>query len=251
MSWDFQYAIGGTDMADLCDSFRIVGETAPGKRGRGFALPGIEGERSYPDKLSQPGSFVVNALIRYTNASGAVTHVDGAAGHAYENLAELKRLFLGTNGFVTLTRTVPDYGDQQLEFEVLDSIRPIGPLHHFSVLCQAPSGFWESAGSLSSYSSGTGNIDVGGNAPVHDAIVTVTGASGKIELDATGDYVEISGASGTTVIDCGDRTVTNGGSDADDLLSVGGNRWFRMFGGQLNAVTVTGTVQVQWRNKWR
>ena len=248
--WTYDYQIQSTDLLDYCTSVRIPAEAAAGKRGGTFSVPGIEGDISYGDKTTGPLTFPVECTLRYTNSAGAVVHADGAAGHAYENYAELKRLFYGTTGLQTLTRTAPHQGANTIDFEVLADTTPSSPHFRMVFLCRAPKPFWAGT-TFNSYSSGTGNISPGGNAVIDDAVLTFTG-DGKIELDSTGDSVEISGSGGATVVvDCGARTVKQAAVDKDAWVIVGNNRWFRMFGGITNAVTVTGTVQVQWYDKWR
>ena len=93
MAWqtsDYQYDLGGVDPFDYCTSFRIVTEGMAAREGINFKVPGLHGEQSYPFKMFEGRNVIIDTVLRYTNAAGAVTHANGAAGHVYENLAALK-----------------------------------------------------------------------------------------------------------------------------------------------------------------
>lgn len=256
-SWtdaQYNYRIAGVQLMDYCERVRVVVEASPARRGNNFEIPGLEGEYSFPDKLHEPLNVAVECTLRYTDDTGGITHTDGAPGHVYENLAELKRLFGGGGKLASLQRNLPHQGETILEFEVL--AEPVLGQNHFQYvfLCHAPRVFWRGT-TLNSYTSGTGTINVGGNAPVHDAIVTFTG-DGSIMTNDGLSGIEIDGSAGTVIVNCGTRVVTQGGSPAPGLIRPLTNRWLYLPAHATNVnnpvpVTVVGTVEVEWYRKWR
>lgn len=256
-SWtdtQYNYRAAGVSLLDYCEKVRVIIEAMPARRGTNFQIPGLEGEYSFPNKLHEPMNVAVECTLKYTDDVGAITHPDGAPGHVYENLAEIKRLFSGGGGLAQLQRNLPHQGETILDFEVLSE--PVLGQNHFQYvfLCHAPKVFWRNA-TLNSYTSGTGTINLGGNAPVHDAILTFTG-DGSIETDDGLSGVEIVGSSGTVVVDCGTRAVTQGGNPAPGLVRPLTNRFLYLPAHPTNplnpvGVTITGTVEVEWYTKWK
>lgn len=114
--------------------------------------------------------------------------------------------------------------------------------------------------------------DVAANAPVFDAIITVT-AQGVgitdlvIENTTNGSYIRFTGAtiavSKSLVIDCGAGTVKNDGADAIAYFSLGASHaipdWLRLeAGGSVNTIRVTrtgggsnSTIRFDWYEAWK
>lgn len=250
MANPYNYRIGSTQLDPYCDSVRILGEIMAGKRGNNFVIPGLEGELSFPNKLHLPLNLAVEVTVKYVDiTTGLITHVDGAAGHVHENLAKMKELFGGVGSLVQLKRDAPHQGENILEFEVLTE-PSIGELDNRIVfLCHAPSPFWRSDTAATPVT-GTGTVTRGGNAPVHDAIITFGGNGSIVTND--GKYgVEIAGSSGSgIVVDCGARTILQAGTKRDAWFRPLNNRWFRLDSPSV-PVTVTGSLSMVWFPKWR
>lgn len=255
VGWDdsqYNYRAGGVSLLNYADRIRVMIEAMPARRGQNFTIPGLEGELSFPHKLREALNVAIEVTLKYSDENGDVTHTDGTAGHVFENLAQVKRLFASSSP-VLMQRNLPHQGEVVLEFEVLSE--PVLGSTHFQYvfLCHAPGVYWRGATELS-YSSGTGTINVGGNAPVHDAILTFTG-DGSIMTNDGLSGVEIVDSTGAVIVDCGARTVTQGGSPAPGLIRPLTNRWLYLPSHPTDpvnpvAVTVVGTVEVDWFPKW-
>lgn len=247
---DYNYRIGSTQLSTYAKAVRVLAEVSVGKRGNNFVIPGLEGELSFPNKLHLPANVAVEAVARFTNASGAVTHADGAPGHAHENLGELKELFGGVGALVELKRLTPHEGETVLDCEVLAEASVSQARHVFVWLCHAPSSFWRSA-TQSTHNTGTGTVTRLGTAPVHDMVVTFGGNGSVVTND--GLYgIEITGSSGSgIVVDCGRRTILQAGTKRDAWFRPMNNRWLR-FDAASVPITVAGSVtSIAWYPKWR
>jgi hypothetical protein len=256
MGWqtaDYQYDLDGLDPFDYCTSFRVITEGMAAREGTLFRVPGLHGEQLHPNRLFEGHNIIIDTVLRYTDANDAVTHVNGAAGHVYANLAAMKRAFGKTTGPVTLTRMNPDGLVGGDEFRIrLNQIQPVeanGDVdHQFIWTARAVRPFWEST-TLDSTALATGNFNPGGDAPVDDAIITITG-DGTVTNNTTGTRIRTVGAGpNTVVIDCGARTVKVGGNNRDEWFETGDERWLHFEAGVNNSMMVTGTVNIQWREK--
>lgn len=243
--WDYAYKIGSTALADYATSVRIPDEKRARLRGRNRTIIWKQGERSTQPKLYRALDFELQFLLRYTDPSGAITHGDGAPGHVYENYSEIKRLISGDqlNGsLVTLRRTLPHAGDVDIDFEVLDEIRPDSATRFRMIaFCRAPFPFWRAATQTIETETGktttteTIEVVVGGNTPVPDAVVvfapnTQSVSNLRITHAASGRFLQYSGiiAAGDTVtFDIGARTAVHSADGPVDAAQLKGFAdWF-------------------------
>lgn len=238
--WDYDYKIGATALLDYATSVRIPDEKRARLRGRNREIPWQQGERSTQPKLYRALSFELQFLLRYTDPTGTIIHVDGAPGHVYENYSEIKRLISGDqlNGsLVTLRRTMPHSGDVDIDFEVLDEIRPdTSTRFRMVAFCQAPFPFWREA--IQTVETETGKtsttetieVVVGGNVPIPNAVVifapnTQPVSNLRITHTPSGRFLQFSGiidAGDTVTFDVGARTAihsVDGAVDAAQLKS--------------------------------
>lgn len=234
VEWDYAYSIGGTALLDYATDVRIPDELRARKRGRNRVIAWKQGERSTQPKLYRALRFQLQMLLAYTDSAGVVTHVDGAAGHVYENYLELKRLISGdqlAGSLVTLRRTMPHAGDVDIDFEVLQDIQPEGATRFRMVaFCEAPFPFWRDATlTVELETAKTGTVEtleviVGGNEPVPDAVIvfapdTQPVSNLRITHTPSGRFLQYSGtiAAGDTVtIDVGARTAVHSVTGAVD-----------------------------------
>ena len=255
MSWtdaQYDYKVGGISLLLYCERVRVVIEGMAARRGQNFSIPGLEGEFSYPGKLREAMNVAIEVTLRYTDENGLITHTDGASGHVFENLAEVKRLFAASNPAV-IQRTLPHQGTVMLDFEILAEPVLGGSHFQYVFLCHAPGVYWRST-TAESYTGGTGNIPVGGNAPVHDAILTFS-TDGSIMTDDGLSGVEIAGLTSAVTVDCGRRTVIQSAVPAPGLILPLSNRWLYLSPDPTDPanpvpVTIVGTVEVEWFPKW-
>lgn len=120
----------------------------------------------------------------------------------------------------------------------------------FSAALDAPWGLWQSGGPEKTDTlSGSDSLAVGGNAPLHNAVLVFAG-DGSITHPGLGWTLTVSGSSGSVTVDLGRRRTTQAGTLAPNLLTRNRRDWAWFLPGA-NAVTVTGTsVGVTWRDNW-
>jgi hypothetical protein len=245
-----------TPLLNYCTFVRIVDEGSPGLRGGPVQIQYLEGAREVPHLFSETRLIGLECGLRYTSSAGTITHADGAAGHAYENLANLKRILYGDRLMVTLQREVPHQGTVQIDVKVGAPVAPSQNRFVFLFPLVAPNPFWAST-TLNSVSP-TPSIAVGGDAPVHDAEITfAAGASSPILTHtASGATIQIQGTvpSGGVLV----KTITgfaervSGGTDYSEFLVNSKPYMLQLEAGATNSFTLSsGTATIAWRNKWR
>lgn len=262
MAWAYTYKagpFGGTLVAlsTYCQSVRIVGESGVGKRGNDVTVQYVHGNRAVAHKFATPRLLPLEVVLRYTTATGTITHTDGAAGHAYENLSEVKRLLRGQAGLATLERIAPDMGEVRIDVECGE---PMFTQNHFTYLFPliAARPFWRSTTTQTDSSS---PIAIGGDAPVDDATVTFSAAasspvfthsSSGATVKPTITYTGTVPAGGVTVNTLtGQAFNVSGGADCSNLVSFNKPYILELDPGVSNTYTISsGTVTVAWADKW-
>lgn len=247
LGWDYAITADGEDLLDYCDRVVVVTEGMANREDANFKVPGLEGELSFPNKLWDAGNVVLITFLKYADADGLVTHVDGAAGEVYANFAHLRRIF-GKNGLVDLRRTAPDYGEVQMLVELTRGPSEVSfPAHRMWVL-KAPKPFWSGLTPVTVNSNG--NVTPEGDAPIDDMVAEFPG-DGRITID--NEWIEVVGAGGPAVVDCGARTIVSDDSAEDPLdrhFTPYSDRWLRLQGGVQSSVTVTGSAEFSYYPKW-
>lgn len=253
MSWDFDYALNSLDLSDVCTAVRIEAEGGSSFRDSGYQIPGRDGVEFDDEAPYGPLSLVLRTVLRYTNASGAVTHSDGAAGHVYENLKKIKAELAGP-GEASLTRTVPHIGDVRLLCKLVGDPTPAGQQHVYLWPLTAPSGSWQDAAE----SSDTGNPPTGvtttGDRIIFDPRLSIS-AAGETEFTlGDGTVYTVTAAAGPTypvVVDVGAGTVVDdNGDDAAGDVTFSHEHWFRLHSNETATLTTDNAVTVFWRNRW-
>ena len=262
MAWAYTYKAGpygGTLVAlsTYCMSARIVGESGVGKRGGDVTVQYLHGAHPVAHKFAQPRLIPLEVVLRYTNSSGAVSHADGAAGHAFENLSEVKRLLRGQAGLATLERIAPDQGTVRIDVECGE---PTPTQNHFTFLFPliAARPAWYSTTTQTDSSS---PIAVGGDFPVDDATVTFSAAavspvfthtSSSATVKPTITYTGTVPAGGVIVNTLtGQASNVTGGADCSNLVSYNKPYILELDPGASNTYTISsGTVTVAWTDKW-
>jgi hypothetical protein len=107
-----------TALSNYCTAVRVIDEGSPGFRGGNVPIQYLHGAREVPHKFTDEGLVGLEVHLRYTSSAGTITHADGAAGHVYDNLENVKRLLYGDMEMVTLQREAPDYGTVQIDVQV-------------------------------------------------------------------------------------------------------------------------------------
>ena len=262
--WDYLWKAGPAGgsletLSNYCVAIRLPTEWSTGRRGSNPIVQYRHGEYPSARKYVRASSFILETHLRYTNSSGVVTHADGAAGHAYENLGHLKRLFGGVQDtLVRLQRTAPDQGLVYMDVELFGDALPSQSRHVFGWPLLAPHPFWIGTADTAN---ATPTWTVGGDAPIGDAVVKFTGTANtpRVTHTASGAYIEIAGdlPTGGVEVDIGAGTCVKitGGADWSNYLVVNKAWWMELDPGA-NTVAVTETsgtptVTADWLTQWR
>jgi len=194
------------------------------KRGGNLEVLHTHGERQNAEKWFAATEFPLTCFVKFTDANGDVTHIDGAAGHGRENLATLKRLF-GARKLVRLTRKgTPHHGDNETFVESLAGLSAGEVSQVVVFILRMVKPFWRLL--PINPGGGTPSIATLGNGPIDDMVITFTaGTNAKLTVPAIGELpeqtVQIDGTPTgptTTVVDVGARTVT--GTTANDRIGL-------------------------------
>lgn len=246
MVWDYAITADGEALDDYCDRVVVVTEGMANREDSNFRIPGLEGEVTFPNKLWEAGNVILVSFLRYSDEDGVITHLDGSAGHVYDNLSAMKRIF-GKNGLVDLRRTVPSFGQVRMDVELIQGPNEGSfPANQIWVL-KAPKPFWRGLTAVTLTADAAAHIP-DGDAPIDDMIVTF-GGNGRVDID--GEWIEMVGTSGTTVVDCGARTIIKTGAPNDKFFNPFSDRWLRLQGGRANNVNFTGSVtSLSYFPKW-
>lgn len=121
-----------------------------------------------------------------------------------------------------------------------------------SIPLRADTPFWRSGGAQSSDSlSGADTLTNGGNARLHDAVLTFPSGGATLASAALGWTIQTAATSAAVVVDLGARTVKRSGTDVDALLTLADGVW-PWFEPGANSVTVTGSaITATWRDPWQ
>lgn len=254
--YDYQAGPKGgslTPLLNYCTAVLIRNEGGPGKRGNDVAVQYLHGEHPVPHKFSTPRLIALKVVLRYTNSGGTVTHTDGAAGHAFENLSEVKRLLRGQRGLATLQRIAPDHGTVQIDVHKGEETEAEN-FYTYIIPLIAPRPFWRST-TLNSVSSSP--LSVGGDAPVDDAEIVFSASASSPTFThtasgATIQYVGTVPAGGVRVYtETGQAVRVSGGADESANVTFGKPYILELDPGVSNAYTISsGTVTVEWRDKY-
>lgn len=109
--------------------------------------------------------------------------------------------------------------------------------------------YWRSGAAQSTDTITAGDtIVVGGNVDVYDAVLVFAG-NGAFTNTTEGWTITIAGAASAVTVDLGNRTVTQAGVPADQLMTRTDREW-GWFSPGSNSVTSNVSVVVTWRNSW-
>jgi hypothetical protein len=278
MPWTaYNYQVGDeggafTNLLDHATVVRILSEGMPGRRGSNPIIPYRDGAYSEPFKFLGAGTILLDVVLRYTNAAGVITHADGAAGHAYENLSALKDL-LGWGGRSRrmLRRDVPHQGAVETRIECVAGVESIEQRYRFTFALRMIDGVWRDQALTSDTQASIAfaampfayTIATGGDYEITDPKITLTcvadGAAPSIEQTAVNEKISVAGsftAADVIVIDLDrDRAITLNGTRYA-LVTPDRAWWMRLLpdtaalGMELDASSGTWTVLLEYRDKW-
>lgn len=139
-----------------------------------------------------------------------------------------------TKRFVQVTSIDPSFIDQPRRMRAI------------SVPLQG-SAYWRAGGNQSTDTiSGADSLVTGGTVNVYDAVLVFSG-DGTFTHSTLGWTLEIAGSGGPVTVDLGNRTVTEGGNPAEELLIRNNANW-GWFTPGTNSVTSDVSVSVTWRD---
>jgi len=250
MAWDYDYRVGGTSLSDYCQAVTIPDESGGGLIGDNLHLPGTDGERVI-DKTFGPSAFGLKTTLRYTNAGGTITHVDGAPGHVYENLSALKKIFR-KQGPILLLRDMPHAGTVVGEVELMSEPVRGEADHVFIWPLKLLGGSWRG----NSQNTATGNpptITTSGDTRIDDFELEFSGVGTVSDIDLAGIAYSIESLAGTfpLIVYMGpNKRVEQGGSPDPGRVIIGHEAWFRMDPDASVVLTTDVSVTVRWYDKW-
>lgn len=274
-AWDYGYSVGDeggsfTSLAQFAHGVRVLNEGGAVRRGTNPIVPYVDGEFSEAFKFLDARTLLLDVNLRYTNAAGAVTHTDGEAGHAYENLSELKRLLgWGGRNRRVLRRTAPHQGAVETRIECIGGVEPSDARYKFTFGLRQIDGIWQAQTPSTNQEASVSvfphafTIDTGGDYEIGDLKITLTcvsaGSNPSVTLDGKNETITVPGsfsASDVIVVKPGrDPIFTLNGSR---YAGITGNRawWIRLpYGATSEAMTLdadsgTWTLDLEWRDKW-
>jgi hypothetical protein len=122
-------------------------------------------------------------------------------------------------------------------------------VRRLSVPLWSPNPYWRAGGTQSTDTiSGADTLAVAGNVSVYDAVLVFSG-DGAFTNSTAGWTLTIAGSVSPVTVDLGQRTVTQAGSPADQLLTPTDRSWGWFRPGN-NSVTSSVSTTVTWRNSF-
>jgi hypothetical protein len=232
-------------------------DSMPSRRGANIEIPLRHGAVSVPSKFYKQRTLTLNIIVLPNDASGAVTHTNGARAHIRENLDVLLGA-LYSDSLISVQRVEPAYpGAGTVTWEALCEVLDVIPVRSgagltrlMAVRFKIPRPFWRILPEVTG--GGTPSVSNIGNAPVDDMVVTFTGGTNpKLTNTTTGEFLMITDAmANPVVVDVGERTVKQLGAPVDAVLSHAPGRWLEFVPGT-NSLSLTGggTVSIDFYSK--
>lgn len=219
----------------------------PGFRGFDTPLLSSDGEFFRTQKPLNPRFMTLTILTFDRDINGLVTDPDGNC-QELENSTDTLLGLLGLGQFM-IERELPNGDVRWIMAQVNGAASFIqGPIHTSRQLicpirCAYP--MWQSETQTSGAI--TTSVVNAGNGRISNAVITL-GGSAVLTNPSSGERLEnLDG--GSIVVDVGTRTVTQGGSPADNLLEPSTPSWMT-FGGGTTTITTTGSVSAVRRDHW-
>lgn len=207
----------------------------------------------------RPGAFLVGDGLpraRLLNLNMQITRW-GPVDYGLVEPTEEEQLVANTDAFLALLQSpqylevdMPDLTSRFLQVTSIDPSFIEQPRRNraISVPLQG-SAYWREGGSQSTDTlNGADSLAVGGNANVYDAVLVFAG-DGTLTHSGLGWSLEIAGSTGAVTVDLGNRTVTQGGTPAEELLIRNNANWGWFVPGA-NATSSDVSVGVTWRDAY-
>jgi hypothetical protein len=248
--WNYANTINSLALSTVATFSTVEDEVPSSFVDGGLQTPGRDGVLFDAEASFAPLVFSLRVHLRWTGSDGTVTHMDGAAGHIYQNLSLLKRELNKTAP--VFTRTLPHIGAVR---SVVKSVTPglVGEQRHVYVFpLTAPEGSWQTATEASSTGSPPTGVITTGDRRIHDPRISLSAAGTYTVTDAGGIVYTIVATSGPTypiVVNVGARTIIdNAAADASGYVTFSHEEWLRLSPNHTHVVA--GACTVYWRNRW-
>jgi len=235
--------VAGINISTVSDAARLLRYGSGAKRGRNFIVPYRDGEYSPSDKLFSATNLLLEVFLTTTPSPE-------------ENLSDLLALLQDPNDLVIITGSTPWHGTIRCEAELLREptlTRDTPNVYLFPL--RVPKGVWE-ANSAASNAGNPPALTTDGDRPIHDATLTFAGAGYLEHTDSKSRTRRITletGVPASTVVDLGNRTVTQGGNSYDNLITITGAQpswWMRFEPNLAQTFTSNVSVTISSRDKW-
>ena len=246
MAWDYDYRVGATSLSDYCTRITVPDESGGGLIGDNLHIPGTDGERVM-DKTLAPTVIPFKTFLRYTNPSEAITHTDGAPGHVYENLSELKKIFR-KQGPVLLLRDQPHAGTVVAEVELMGEPVRGEEDHIFTWPLKLIGGSWRGN---TQNSVAAASVVTSGDTRIDDMEIEFAGTSTVAFTDAAGITYSIEALSGSfplIVFTGPNKRVEQGGSPDPGRVVIDHEAWFRLDAD--DTPSISGSATFRWYDRW-
>lgn len=243
---------GGTDIGDWryqVDDWSGLWGSIP-IRGSHLRINGRAGRTLTGSRLPDWRLLTLNLRSMPWDATGGFTggaaYTDDECGQIIENLLGLTGFF-GDSSPLVVEWVVDTARSLYLEAWTVQAAQVTTQQKHrlISQPLEASYPYWREGALTTSVISGAGSITNPGTAQVWDPVLVFAG-NGSFTNSTTGQVLTIAGASGAVTVDTLNRTVLQGGVDADGLLTVSTSQWLRLAKG-VNTVSSTVSVSVKWR----
>lgn len=234
---DYAWKADGSALSDHADFVRLLSEGGPGKRGANPEVGYRHGEWSDPDKWFRAVDLFLEVGVKHSSA--------------HQHLSELELMLGKSTGHVTLQRVTPYAGTVEAEVELLGDPVPTQSRFVYMFPLRNPSGFWQDA--TATTASGTApSITTSGDRPIDDMVITFSAPGSATHTDENGvtSVIAFDGTAGTAIVDCGERTITQGGNNIDADLTITRPWWWRFSPGAAQTITATVSITVDYKNKW-
>lgn len=268
------YAINGTSLQTYRWNLQKIDgiHGRPALRGSNPQTPYRHGSYSYGRKFFEEKFMVLRMAILNVDENGAVTLTNNW-DELYKNLDDFLGLMYDTQQ-LTLTRYLADEATQrQLSVEVIDEAQikteSKDQRYMVDVPLIAARPFWSELPLITDTELAiTGlrafNIDIGGNAPTDDIVITIdctsAGSSPQLTIPTTGDEIIVADAAMSggdqIIIDLANREFTKNGTRNDQ--SIDHNRaWFMelpaitgSLGMEFDSASGTYNLKIERYDKW-
>ena len=228
---------------------RITPETSPSLRINPTVIANLHGDTMADRAFYNNYDFNMEIQLSYGTPE-TTTKV-------YENRSEVLQRTTDHTQKVWLERDTTWQGVVEIPFRTLRGPRTTDPDHRLGFICRTVEPFWRDTSVTHSAVNPVSGVTNGGDAPIHDAVIVLSGQNGVQRLTNTtnGEYVELDAdtTSNAITIDCGARTIKQSGADADDIANFTARDpwWIEVVrGANTFSLTGGGSATLTARDKW-